>query len=200
MEKIYISVDIESSGPTPGKYSMLSLGACIVGNTDILFYREIKPITLNFINSAMRVAVRGLKCLEDLKHLEEFDYKSKNFNSSKILDVLYQRAENPEKIMREYVEWIKENTEGFRPVEAVAPIKFDGMFTAWYFDNFYSGENPFGHSGEDINSMFRGVSRDIYTDIKQLGLRKGEPPHNALEDAVIQAKEFERVLEIMKKR
>lgn len=199
MEKKYISFDIEASGLTPGKYSMLSLGACVVGNTDIQFYREIKPITLNFIDSAMRVAVRGLRCLEDLKHLEEFDYRSEGFNPSKVLDVLYQRAESPEKVMREYVQWVKENTEGFRAVEAAAPIKFDGMFTSWYFDNFYSGENPFGHSGEDINSMFRGARGDIYTDIKQLGLRKGELTHNALEDAIVQAREFEKVLEIMRK-
>jgi ribonuclease T len=29
--EIYFSVDIEASGPIPGEYSMLSLGACLVG-------------------------------------------------------------------------------------------------------------------------------------------------------------------------
>jgi hypothetical protein len=29
-EKKYVSVDVESSGLTPGKYSCLSIGACIV--------------------------------------------------------------------------------------------------------------------------------------------------------------------------
>jgi ribonuclease T len=29
-----ISVDVETSGPIPGDYSMLSLGACVVGGKD----------------------------------------------------------------------------------------------------------------------------------------------------------------------
>jgi hypothetical protein len=39
----YFSVDIESSGPIPGKYSMLSLGACAVDDPDVAFYVEFKP-------------------------------------------------------------------------------------------------------------------------------------------------------------
>ena len=31
---IYISIDIECSGFFPAEYSMLSLGACVVGNED----------------------------------------------------------------------------------------------------------------------------------------------------------------------
>lgn len=45
----YISVDIECSGPIPGEYSMLSLGACVVGyednkNNDYTLYLEIQPL------------------------------------------------------------------------------------------------------------------------------------------------------------
>jgi uncharacterized OsmC-like protein len=29
-DKTYISVDVETSGPTPGDYSLLSIGACLV--------------------------------------------------------------------------------------------------------------------------------------------------------------------------
>jgi len=35
MDKKYVSFDVEASGRSPGKYSMLSLGACIVGNISI---------------------------------------------------------------------------------------------------------------------------------------------------------------------
>ena len=55
MDKKYISVDIEASGWTPGKYSMLSLGACLVGNTDVQFYRELKPLNRNYVLEAMKV-------------------------------------------------------------------------------------------------------------------------------------------------
>lgn len=198
MNKRYVSFDIEASGPTPGKYAMLSLGACIVGNTTVQFYREIKPISKNFVASAMRVSARGLKCLADLRDRLEFNPESKQFNPSKVLEVLEKRGEEPVKVMRDYALWVAENTVGFRPVEAAAPIKFDSMFTTWYFDNFYDGQNPFGHSGEDINSMYRGVTGNINSTISDLGLRGLDLPHNALEDALIQAREFEKVLSMLK--
>lgn len=54
----YISVDVEASGPIPGEYSLLSIGACIVTNTCQNFYSELKPLNNNFIARAM--AVNGL--------------------------------------------------------------------------------------------------------------------------------------------
>jgi len=195
MDKKYISFDIEASGPTPGKYSMLSLGACIVGNTSVQFYREIKPISKNFIFPAMQISAKGLRCLDDLKDGAEFNPESNKFNAKKVLDILYEKGEHPKKVMKEYAGWIKTVTKGFKPVEAAAPIKFDGMFTNWYFDNFYDNKNPFGHSGEDINSMYKGITKDLNAHIAQLGLRGKDLPHNALEDAIIQAREFEKVLE-----
>lgn len=196
-EKKYISFDIEASGPSPGRYSMLSLGACVVGNNDIQFYRELKPISKNYSLEAMRVASRGLRCLDQT--IEELNPDNPQFNPSKVLDILEEVGESPENVMKDYAEWVTKNTIGFKPVEAAAPIKFDGMFTTWYFDNFSSRENPFGWSGEDINSMYRGVVRDVNSHIVQLGLRTGKPlTHNALEDAIMQATEFERVLELMR--
>ena len=196
MQKKYISVDIESSGLTPGKYSMLSIGACIVGRTDIQFYKELKPINRNFIKDAMKVSCLGLKCLENKRHLLEYNPKSPKFKPELVLDLLEKEGEHPEKVMKDFAIWIIKNTEGFRAVEAAAPIKFDGMFTAWYFDNFYEGKNPFGHSGEDINSMYRGLKKNVNVHTEEL-LTK-ELPHNALGDAVVQAKRFEKVLEMMK--
>jgi hypothetical protein len=194
MEKKYISFDIEASGPTPGRYSMLSLGACVVGDTSKQFYREIKPISQNFIVEAMQVSSKGLRCLDELKHLDEYNFESDMFNPLKVLEVLYKKGEEPGKVMGDYADWVREHTAGFRPIEAAAPIKFDSMFSTWYFDNFYDGENPLGYSGEDINSMYRGVVGDINAHIEQLGLRGEDLPHNALEDAIIQAREFEEVL------
>lgn len=197
MQKKYISVDIEASGPTPGKYSMLSLGACIVGNTEIQFYRELKPINKNFVIEAMRKGCFGLKCLDSLKNLPEYNPKSPKFKPGLVLDLLEKEGEHPKKVMKDFDIWIIKNTKGFRAVEAAAPIKFDGMFTSWYFDNFY-GNNPFGHSGEDINSMYRGLKRNINVHTVELLTKK--LTHNALGDAVVQAKRFEKVLELMKSK
>jgi len=55
----------------------------------------------------------------------------------------------------------------------------------------FNGGDPFGYSGEDINSMFRGKSNNIHGSIKELGLRPGgELRHNALEDALQEGKEL----------
>lgn len=198
MEKKYVSFDIEASGPTPGKYSMLSLGACIVGDTSTCFYREIKPISKNFIMPAMRISAKGLRCLDLVRPMQEFNSEGDKFDAKKVLEILYEIGEEPAKVMKDYAYWVKEETKGFLPIEAAAPIKFDSMFTSWYFNNFYNGINPFGHSGEDINSLYRGVTKNPNAKIEQLKIRPKELPHNALEDAIIQAKEFEMVLELLK--
>src|SRR4051794_3952070 len=68
---IYISADVETDGPVPGPYSMLSFGLSVVGTYDgrrLLradvsdpagsFYRELRPISDEFDQEAL--AVNGL--------------------------------------------------------------------------------------------------------------------------------------------
>ncbi|MBS3094486.1 3'-5' exoribonuclease [Candidatus Pacearchaeota archaeon] len=199
MDKKYISVDIESSGLTPGKYSMLSLGACVVGKTNINFYRELKPLNDNYILEAMKIGCLELECLEKLKvYDEEVDAKNKNFNPLKVLKILEKSGEEPKKVMADFANWIRENTKDSKAVETAGPIKFDGMFTAWYFDNFNDGQNPFEYSGEDINSFFRGVKRNPYAHIEDMNLREQKHKHHALHDAIYQAELFEKVLKMIK--
>lgn len=199
MEKKYISVDIEASGPTPGKYSMLSLGACIVGDISKQFYKELKPLNKNFVTEAMKKGCLGLKCLDNMKHFSKYNPKSEKFNPTLVLELLNEKGEEPKKVMIDFADWAIKNTKGFRPVEAAAPIKFDGMFTAWYFDNFY-GKNPFGHSGEDINSFYRGIKRDVNVSIHELKIFSKNLSHNALQDAISHAKSFEKILGIIKEK
>lgn len=52
----YYSVDVELSGRVVGKHSMVSLGACIAGDRNTQFYREIKPISFEYEQGAMRAA------------------------------------------------------------------------------------------------------------------------------------------------
>lgn len=200
MNKKYVSFDIEASGPTPGKYSMLSLGACIVGERETQFYREFKPLNLAYFLDAIKVGCLGLHCLKDVKDRPEFNPASDKFNPTKVLEVLCEKGEAPRTVMADYANWVLRSTKGFIPVEAAAPIKFDGMFTTWYFDNFYDRENPFGHSGEDMNSLYRGVARNADASMRDLKLVDDRKcAHNALDDAVFQAKVFEKVLELMKR-
>ena len=52
-----IMVDIESDGPIPGDYSMISFGAVIV-DTELskTFYGKLKPISDKFIPEALAVS------------------------------------------------------------------------------------------------------------------------------------------------
>jgi ribonuclease T len=197
MEKKYISVDVETSGPTPGRYSMLSIGACIVGDTSVQFYREIQPLNLNYILPAMKIAVLGLRCLDDVKEQDEYNTKSEKFDPLLVLKLMGQKAEGPISAMEDYAVWIKSNTRGFKPVEAAAPIKFDGMFTAWYFDNFYEYKNPVGHSGRDIGDLYKGLCKNTSANIEDLNIECKELSHNALEDAIVQAKVLEKILDLI---
>lgn len=200
-EKKYVSVDIEASGRIPGKNSMMSLGACLVDNLNTTFYRELKPISNEYLFEGIRVGSLGLRCLDDLKHLDEYNANSKGFKPEKVLEVLYDRGEEPKKVMSDYASWVLDVTKGYKPIEAAAPIKFDAMFTNWYFNMFYDKENPFGFSGEDMNSIYRGLVRNLNASMKDLGLRDERGlPHNALEDAIQQAKEFRVVLTLLKSK
>src|SRR5205085_5428557 len=77
----FISVDIEASGPIPGVYSMLSVGACSVEHDQIVFKRFLRPISENFEPKAMEV-------------------------SKLSLDALRQSGVEPEVAMREFRDWV----------------------------------------------------------------------------------------------
>src|SRR3989338_204813 len=102
MEKRYVSFDVETSGSSPGKYSMLSLGACLVDDPSITFYRELKPISMNFILEAMLVGCKGLKCLDGLKQFKWYNPENTGFMPEKVLELLDVGGENPNKVMVDY--------------------------------------------------------------------------------------------------
>jgi len=112
-------VDIESDGPIPGDYSMISFGAVLVNEQlDKTFYGKLRPISDKFIPEAL--AISGHTRNETL----EFD--------------------DPEKVMTDFANWIKENCKD-RPVFISDNNGFDWMFICWYFHHF-TGVNPFGYS------------------------------------------------------
>ncbi|MBI5066112.1 hypothetical protein HZA97_07795 [Candidatus Woesearchaeota archaeon] len=203
--KKYISVDVEASGTIPGKYSMLSVGACLVDDPSKQFYAELKPISFEFDPEAMKIGSLGLKCLEEYRRAipaqkDKLDPKHEKFDPRLVLNVLEKEGLFPIHAMQNFEEWIKENTtKKSKPIIAAAPILFDGMYISWYFNTFL-GHNPFGFSGEDINSVYRGFRKNVHASIKDLKMRQGELPHNALEDAIQQAKEFKYFLDQIRQK
>lgn len=172
--EIYISVDIEASGPIPGEYSMLSLGACVVGDTSKTFYAELKPINDNFIQAAVKVS---------------------KFN----LQFLKAKGEEATVAMQRFDSWILHESKGSRPVFVGFNATFDWAFVNWYFHKFMQ-KNPFGIGGIDIKAYYMGFAGVDWDKTRSSQLPKSfnvesKNIHNALEDAKSQAEIFQKLLE-----
>lgn len=174
-DEVYVSVDVETSGPIPGEYSMLSLGACVVGDVSKTFYRELKPINDKYVPEALQVS--GLS-LEKLK----------------------ETGSEHSVAMQDFESWIYKVSSGGRPVFTAFNATFDWMFVAYYFHRFL-GRNPFGISGLDIKAHYMGKLDTSWGDTakkrldKQFLTTKHKHTHNALDDAIEQAEIFRKILE-----
>ncbi|MEW6104263.1 MAG: 3'-5' exonuclease [bacterium] len=172
-EEIFISVDIESSGPIPGEYSMLSLGACVVGETEKGFYIELKPLNDNYIQGAI-----------DACHLN--------------METLKTKGAEPNKAMKDFEQWIQRVSQEKRPVFVAFNATFDWMFVCYYFHRFL-GHNPFGISGLDLKAYYMGMTHCSWSEttkrrIDKRFLSPSKHTHNALDDAIEQANIFEKFL------
>lgn len=183
---VYFSVDIESDGPIPGPYSMLSFGIVLAGeicdgafvraaHDAPSFYAELKPISAAFQPEAMQV--NGLD-----------------------RDRLLQEGHDPADAMKRAAAFIAEHACGGTPVLVAYPLSFDWSFIYWYFMRF-AGESPFSHSRcFDMKTALavkgnRPVSKSGHGNIPA-HLRSTLPhTHNALDDARSQADMFAKLME-----
>ena len=183
---LYISVDVESDGPIPGPYSMLSFGLAVAGRFDgqsfeqreprvLTFYRELRPISADFVAEA--IAVTG------------FDR-----------DALARSAARPEEALPEAKRWVEEVAGDDRPVLVGYPLVFDWMFLTWYFERFADG-SPFGYSaGLDMKSLYATkagvpISAAGKDDLPPTLRPTAEHTHHALDDAVEQAMIFGKLFD-----
>lgn len=173
-EEVYISVDVETAGPIPATYSLLSLGASVVNNPLQHFYVEFQPITENAVQEAL--AVSGFSLTE-----------------------LAQHGEAPEAAMRCFRDWITAISDGRTPVFVGFNAAFDWSFVNWYFHT-YLGENPFGYSALDMKAYYMGLSGRRWGETTSRQLPPTFQPtemaasHNALTDAQVQAEIFAKLL------
>lgn len=169
----YISVDIEAAGPIPGKYSMLSIGACVVGQPEVAFYRELKPLNMDSIPEALSV-------------------------SRLSLEGLVQTGMPARDALLQCEAWLANSCEGKQAVFVGFNAVFDWSFINWYFHEFL-GKNPFGHGGIDIKSYYMGLAGTSWAQSSFSQLPAAFQPdlkqtHNALDDARSQAEVFESLL------
>jgi DNA polymerase III epsilon subunit-like protein len=168
--EVFISIDVETSGPIPGEFSLLSIGACDVDDAMRVFSCELKPINNNADPKALEIS--GLS-----------------------LERLAAEGMSPKEAMSSFAEWIdgfvgKNETAVF--VGFNAP--FDWSFINYYFHKFL-GANPFGFSALDIKAYYMGATGCSWKDTRSSAMDAVLKPshksdHNALHDAQYQAELF----------
>lgn len=169
----YVSVDIEASGPVPGLYSMLSIGACHVDDPTKTFYRELCPLNDNFIAEALQVS--GFS-LTELQH----------------------QGVAPTQAMHSFEQWLTSLTpNNERLVFVGLNATFDWSFINYYFWAFL-GRNPFGISGLDIKAYYMGATGCNWAETTSRHMDQQLHPqqtksHHALEDALYQAELFREI-------
>jgi ribonuclease T len=169
--EIFVSVDVETAGPIPGDFSLLSIGACAVYEPAKTFVCELKPINANADPKALEVT--GLS-----------------------LDDLARRGLDPSEAMRSFGDWLS-TVAG--PNESVIFVgfnaPFDWSFVNYYFHHFGDG-NPFGFTALDIKAL--GATGCDWADTRSSKIAERLKPslkgdHDALHDAQYQAEIFRLV-------
>ncbi|HET8814494.1 MAG TPA: hypothetical protein VFM51_06015 [Solirubrobacterales bacterium] len=183
---LYISADVETDGPVPGSFSLLSFALTLVGRYDgrrferfpigkHSIYRELKPISERFEQEAL--SVNGL----DRARLE-------------------REGLEPKAAMSEAADWVETMSEGCRPVLVAYPVAFDWSFLYWYFETYAPGGSPFGHSScLDIRTLYQAVAGTVFdrsgkTKMPEFLQPTSPHTHHSLDDAIEQGELFANLL------
>lgn len=183
----YFSADVETDGPIPGPFSMLSFAIVYAGrfdgrrferpmNFEHTFYRELRPISKEFQLEALRV--NGLDRAR-----------------------LLQEGVEPGKAMADAAEWITQVANDASPVLVAYPLSFDWTWLYWYFIRFHADGSPFSYSRcFDVKTAF---ALKAHLPISSAGRSQILPAlratrghtHHALDDAIEQAEIFANLFE-----
>jgi len=175
---VYFSADVETDGPIPGEFSMLSFALVYAGRYDgnkfekpstyaTSFEANLRPISQRFEQEAL--AVNGLDRQQ-----------------------LLRNGTDPAQAMVDAAAWIGEHTGKGAAVLVAYPLSFDWSWLYWYFMRF-AGCSPFNHSRcFDLKTAIavRGQRTLLESghDNLPMALQSAMPhTHRALEDAIEQA-------------
>ena len=151
-----IVVDIESDVAIPHKYSMVCFGAVVVEpSLSKTFYGRVRPVSEEFVPEAL--AISGFTREEHLT----FD--------------------EPETVMLEFKDWIKENVNG-GAIFISDNLAFDWQWINYYF-HYFTGSNPFGFSGRRIGDLYSGLEKDFFAGSKWKKFRRTKHTHDPVDDA-----------------
>lgn len=178
--EIYVSVDIETDGPIPGVFSMLSLGAAA-------FQRGTRVPFATYEFNLERLP--GAE-----QHPDTMAWWAKQ--DPAVWAHVTKDPQEPTVGIRAFVHWVQALPGN--PVLVTYPT-WDYAWVSWYCTRF-AGKNPFGLGGLDVKSYamarfgleFKGSTKRNYPD----WVFEGAPPHThqALDDAIGQGVMFMNML------
>ncbi|MBI5112045.1 MAG: exonuclease [Rhodovulum sp.] len=188
----YFSADVETDGPIPGPYSMLSFAIVYAGKFDgdrftspidhsDVFYQELRPISEDYQEEAL--AVNGL-------------------DRSRLLT----EGCDPIQVMTDAATWVKNIAGSAEPVLVAYPLSFDWTWLYWYFVRFSKVGSPFSYSRcYDIKTALSVKQR---IPISEAGrsrlpeeLRSNRlHTHFAIDDAIEQAEIFAKLFDWREER
>jgi hypothetical protein len=184
---VYFSADVETDGPIPGVFSILSFGLVYAGTFDGQsysrpdvfkegFYRELRPISDSFQQDALEV-----------NRLDR--------------DRLKVEGADPVVAMTEAAGWVRSIAGSGNPVLVAYPLCFDWAWLYWYFIRFSKLGSPFNHSRcFDIKTAFAikaslPIAKASRSRLLAM-LRPNRPhTHHALDDATEQAEIFANIFQ-----
>ena len=183
---VYFSVDIETDGPIPGRFSMLSFGMAVAGSlrdgrfrraeqSPSTFYRELRPISEEYDPETLKVS--GLDRA-----------------------ALCRSGADPDEAMSEAAQWVSEVAQPGTPVLVAYPLAYDWSFLYWYFVAFSRTGSPFGYSSAfDMKTAFalrssRPIALSGASRLPEHARSTRGHHHHALEDALEQAEIFANLI------
>lgn len=152
-------VDVESDGPCPGLYSMISFGAVkLDGSHKATFLGKVAPL-------------KGAGRLEEAAAVSGVSREE------------HEKYFPPEEIMRNFKWWIEQVNDSGKPVLISDNPAFDWQFINYYFHAFL-GENPFGFSARRIGDIYSGIVKNLKASSDWKKLRKTKHDHNPVNDSI----------------
>lgn len=183
--EIYVSTDIKTDGPCPGRNSMLSIGS-------FAFDADGKPVGGDCTFAANLGCIPG--AVPDPSTMEWWASQPEAWAACRT---------NPlpaSVVMDAYAVWL--STLPGKPVFVGYPAGFDFTFVSWYLYNF-AGSCPFGFFALDIKSFAMAVLGIPFRQTTKKRMRMPKSwfgsvnprNHVALDDAIEQAGLFVQILQ-----
>lgn len=181
----YISVDVEASGPIPGQYDMIELGAAVYNPRTYEF---------NTFSVALKSTISELQLFPSWGwHLPTQNWWHRSPESTATLYQIEQESVKPADAMASFKGWI---SQFVRPVLVAWPAAYDAMFLKYYWHLYVDDRPPWSHSALDLKTMAMIIMGCDYRDTDKRTLKAAHPAffrddlphtHRAVDDAREQA-------------